>query len=53
MNLTLVAAIGLLVLWGILVFAGHVGSGPVQVLYALAVSLFARRILVGAPTFLS
>ena len=53
MNLTLVAAIGLLALWGILVFAGHVGSGPVQVLYAFAVILFARRILVGAPRFLS
>jgi hypothetical protein len=53
MNLTLAAAIGLLVLWGILVFALHLGSGPVQVLYALAVALFARRIIVGAPKFLS
>jgi hypothetical protein len=53
MNLTLVAAIALVLLWGILVFAMHVGSGPVQVLYALAAILFARRILTGAPTFLS
>ncbi len=53
MNLTLVAAIALLLLWGLLVFALHVGSGPVQVLYALAAILFARRILVGAPKFLS
>jgi len=53
MNLTLVAAVALLVLWGILVFALHLGSGPVQVLYALAVVLFARRIIVGAPKFLS
>jgi len=53
MNLTLVAAIALLVLWGILVFAMHVGSGPVQVLYALAVVLFARRMVAGAPKFLS
>jgi hypothetical protein len=43
MNLTLLAAIALLLLWGILVFAMHLGSGPVQVLYALAVVLFARR----------
>ncbi len=53
MNLTLVAASALLVLWGILVFALQLGSGPVQVLYALAVVLFARRIIVGAPKFLS
>src|SRR6266480_3289796 len=53
MNLTLVAAIALLVLWGILVFALQLGTGPVQVLYAVAVVLFARRIIVGAPKFLS
>jgi len=53
MNLTLVAAIALLVLWGTLVFGMHLGSGPVQVLYALAMVLFARRIIVGAPKFLS
>jgi len=52
-NLTVVTAIALLVLWCVLVFAMHVGSGPVQVLYALAVVLFARRIIVGAPKFLS
>jgi hypothetical protein len=53
MNLTLVAAVGLLLLWGILVFAMQFGSGPVQILYALSVVLFARRIIAGAPTFLS
>lgn len=53
MNLTLVVAVALLLLWGILVFALHLGSGPVQVLYAVAVVLFARRIIVGAPKFLS
>jgi len=53
MNLTLVAAIALLLLWVILVFALHLGSGPVQVLYALAVVSFARRIIVGAPKFRS
>jgi len=53
MNLTLIAAVVLLLLWGIFVFVMHFGSGPVQVLYALAVVLFARRIIVGAPKFLS
>jgi len=53
MNLTLAAAIALLLLWGILVFAMHLGSGPVQVLYAVVVVLLARRIIVGAPKFLS
>lgn len=53
MNVTLVTAITLLVLWAVLVFAMHLGSGAVQLLYAIAVILFARRILVGAPKFLS
>lgn len=53
MNLTSIAAVVLLLLWGILVFVMHLGSGPVQVLYPLAVVLFARRIIVGAPKFLS
>ncbi len=53
MNLTLVAAIALLLLWGILVFGAHLGDGPLQVLYAVAAVLFARRIIVGAPKFLS
>jgi hypothetical protein len=53
MNLTLLAAIALLLLWGILVFALHLGSGPVQALYALSVVLFARRLIAGAPKFLS
>jgi hypothetical protein len=53
MNLTLAAAIALLLLWGTLVFAMHLGSGSVQVLYAAAVILFARRVIVGAPKFLS
>lgn len=53
MNVTLVTAIALLVLWGIFVFAMHFGGGPVQLLYAASVILFARRIIVGAPTLLS
>jgi len=53
MNVTLVSAITLVLLWSVLVFGAHNGGGPVQVLYALAVVLFARRIIVGAPKFLS
>ncbi len=53
MNLTLVAAIGLLALWIVIVFVAHVGNGPVHLLYAAAVVLLARRIVVGAPKFLS
>jgi len=53
MNVTLITAITLLLLWAILVFAVHLGSGAVQLLYACAVILFARRILAGAPKFLS
>ena len=53
MNLTLVAALALLLGWGTLVFAAHLGSGPVHLLYAISVILFARRIIVGAPRVLS
>jgi hypothetical protein len=53
MNLTLIGAIALLVAWIVVVFGAHVGSGPVHLLYAGAVVLFARRVLVGARGFLS
>jgi len=53
MNATLVTAIALLVLWGVLVLGMHLGYGAVQLLYACSVILFARRIIVGAPKFLS
>ena len=53
MNITLIAAIVLVVLWVILVFGMHMGQGPVQPLYAAAAILFARRIIVGAPKFRS
>jgi hypothetical protein len=53
MNLTLAAAIASLLVWMIIVFVAQVGSGPVHLLYALAVVLFARRIVAGAPKFLS
>jgi hypothetical protein len=53
MNLSLIAAVGLLLLWGIVVFGAHNGSGPVHLLYAVSVMLFARRIIAGAPKFVS
>ena len=53
MNVTLVAAVALLVAWGVLVFGLHLGSGWVHLLYAVAAVLFARRVIVGAPKFLS
>src|SRR5947208_8654634 len=51
MNLTLVTAIVLVALWLVLVFGAHMGSGPVQLLYAAAVVLLARRIITGAAKF--
>lgn len=53
MNLTLLCAIVALAAWLALVFGAHIGSGAVQSLWAIAVVLFTRRILAGAPTFLS
>ncbi len=53
MNLTLLAAVALLVVWITLVLVAHIGTGPAHLLYAVAVMLLARRVLVGAPKFLS
>jgi hypothetical protein len=53
MNLTLLGALVALAAWLGLVFGAHLGSGPVQALWAVAIILFARRILTGAPQFLS
>jgi hypothetical protein len=53
MNLTLLAGLVCLVLWLALVFVARLGSGPVQLLWAAAVVLIARRVLAGAPKFLS
>jgi hypothetical protein len=53
MNVTLITAIALLVAWVLLVFVAQVPTGYVHLLYAGAVVLFARRILVGAPSFRS
>jgi hypothetical protein len=53
MNVTLITAILLLVAWVLLVFVAQVPTGYVHLLYAGAVVLFARRVLVGAPSFRS
>lgn len=53
MNLTLVGAVAMVVAWGALVFVVGVPSGWVHLLYVGAVLLFTRRILLGAPKFVS
>jgi len=53
MNVTAITAIVLFVAWVLLVFVAQVPSGGVHLLYAGAVVLFARRILIGAPSFRS
>ena len=53
MNLTAIAAVVMLLTWVLLVFVAHVPSGAVHLLYAGAIVLLARRILVGAPRFRS
>lgn len=53
MNLTLLAAVVMLLTWLLLVFGAQVPSGAVHLLYAGAIMLFARRVLIGAPRFLS
>lgn len=52
-NLTSICALTLLVVWIILVFVAHIGSGAAQLPYAAAMVLLARRVAVGAPKFLS
>lgn len=53
MNLTLLGAVVMLAVWIILGFVAGVATPWVHVLYAAAVTLLARRILRGAPRFLS
>ena len=53
LNLTLFGAVVMLVGWFVLVFVAHVPNGTAHLLYAAAIVLFARRILVGAPRFVS
>ena len=53
MNLTLLAAVAMVVAWLALVYVAQVPSGWIHLLYIGAVTLFARRILIGAPKFRS
>ncbi|HEV8266466.1 MAG TPA: hypothetical protein VGQ06_16075 [Gemmatimonadales bacterium] len=53
MNLTLLAAVAMVFVWLLLVFVVQAPTGYIHILYAGAVTLFARRVLVGAPQFLS
>ena len=53
MNLTLIGAVTLLLVWLILLVTGAVTAGVIHLLYAGAVVLLARRVVVGAPRFLS
>ena len=53
MNVSLLAAVAMVIVWIVLVFVVQLPSGWVHVLYAGAVLLFARRVLVGAPRFIS
>ncbi|MFN2571404.1 MAG: hypothetical protein ABR537_07315 [Gemmatimonadales bacterium] len=53
MNLTMLTAVVMLLLWGLLVFVAQVPSGTIHLLYAAAIILFARRLLAGAPRFVS
>lgn len=53
MNLTLAIAIAALIGWVILLFGAHIASGNINLLYAVGVVLMARRVLAGAPKFLS
>jgi hypothetical protein len=42
-----------LIAWFLLLFVAQVHSGAIHLLYAAAIVLIARRILVGAPRFVS
>jgi hypothetical protein len=53
LNLTLLAAVVMLLVWVLLVFVAQVPSGVVHLLYAGAITLLGRRVLVGAPRFVS
>jgi len=53
MNLSLLAAVTMLIGWLVSIFVMQIPRGWVHVLYVGTVLLVARRILVGAPKFLS
>jgi len=52
-NLTLLAAVVMLITWFLLLFVAQVPSGTIHLLYAGAIIRIARRVLVGAPRFVS
>jgi hypothetical protein len=52
-NVTLLVAVAMVIVWVALLFVAQVPSGWVHVPYVIAVLAFARRILVGAPRFVS
>lgn len=53
MNLTLLSAVALLLLWIVLAFVLAVPQGWVHLCYAGAAMLVVRRVLIGAPRFRS
>jgi hypothetical protein len=53
MNLSLLGAVVMLALWIVLGFVVALPNGWVHLLYAGAVMLITRRVLLGAPTFRS
>jgi hypothetical protein len=53
MNLTLLAAVVMLLLWILLALVVALPSGWVHLFYAGGMILLARRVLVGAPRFRS
>jgi len=53
MTLSLILALVSFVLWIVLGFVTPVAAGWVHLFYAAAVILIARRIMTGAPKFLS
>jgi hypothetical protein len=52
-NLSLLLAVVMMLAWIVLTFAVQPASGAIHLLYAGAVILFARRVLIGAPKFVS
>ena len=49
----MLAAVVMLIAWFLLLFVAQVPSGAIHLLYAAAMILIARRILIGAPRFVS
>jgi hypothetical protein len=43
----------MLLAWLVLLFVARIPSGSIHLLYAMAMILFARRALAGAPRFVS